>query len=84
MEEKYRKEENEKQVYSMEEVLQFTIDILNGIMIPAVLSESVGIPIKKAVGNLNAMIEATWNTKPENGKDYAKEEKKDGREADPE
>jgi len=80
----YRKEENEKQVYSMEEVLQFTLNILGGIQIPAALSEQVGIPIAKAIGNLNAMIEATRNTKPENGKDYAKEEKKDGRAADAE
>ena len=74
----YRKEENEKETYSVEQVIQFTMDILNGIMIPAGLSESVGIPISKAIGNLGVLMEAAKNMKP----NEEKEVKKDGREAD--
>ena len=62
--------------YSIGQVVQFTLNILNGISIPAVLAETVGVPIAKAIGNLNAIAEAI-RTQEEEGA-------KDGREADPE
>lgn len=45
----------EEKVYTKEEVVEFTINILSGISIPAALAESVGIPILRSIGNLTAL-----------------------------
>ena len=73
-----KKVEHEKESYSVEQVIEFTLNILNKIMIPASLSETVGVPIAQAIGNLNVVLQVVGNTKPET----QKEVEKDGREAD--
>ena len=75
----YKKPENEKQTYTAGEVVEFTINLLSGIMIPAGLAETVGVPIAKAIGNLEALkavLEAQQAPESE------KEVRKDEREAD--
>ena len=46
--------------YTKEQIIQFTIDNLSAINIPARLSEQIGVPIQKSIANLeivNAMFE---------------------------
>ena len=38
--------------YTKEQVIQFTINILEKISIPVLAVDSIGVPIKKALGNL--------------------------------
>lgn len=48
-------------VCTKEDVIQYTINILSGISIPAILTKSIGIPISNALDNLNVirqMLEA--------------------------
>lgn len=56
---------------SMKEVLESTLDQLSKIQIPAVLSESVGIPITHAIVNISACLEAMKEN--EEGKDNGSE-----------
>lgn len=64
-----------EQTYTMEEVLQFTINILSGIRVPGDQMKDIGVPIMNALDNLRAM-EAAMNA--------ARTEADNGREADPE
>lgn len=73
-----KKVEHEKESYSVEQVIEFTLNILNGIMVPAKMAETVGLPIAQAIGNLEAVKQVMANAKPER----QKEVEKDGREAD--
>ena len=46
--------------YTKEQIIQFTIDNLSAINIPARLAEQIGVPIQKAITNLeivSAMFE---------------------------
>ena len=45
----------EEKIYTHEEVLEFTINILSGISIPVQLSESIGVPIVRSINNLKAL-----------------------------
>lgn len=38
--------------YSAVQVIQFTINILNGIKVPAINAEDIGLPIYKSIVNL--------------------------------
>ena len=73
-----KKVEHEKESYSVEQVIEFTLNILNGIMVPAKMAETIGLPIAQAIGNLEAVKQVMENAKPEG----QKEVEKDGREAD--
>ena len=42
---------------TIDQVLEVTVEILNGIMIPVGLMEKVGVPISHAVGNLQLCVE---------------------------
>ena len=64
-----------EQSYTMEEVLQFTINILSGIRIHGDQMKDIGVPIMNALDNLKAMQAAM---------SAARTEADDGREADPE
>ena len=48
----------ESKKYTVEEVLQITIDILSRIMVPAVYAEQIGKPILLAIGNLKECAKA--------------------------
>lgn len=65
-----------EQHYTMEEVLQFTINILSNIRVPGAYMKDVGMPIMNALDNLMAMQTAMNAPK--------KTEENDEREADPE
>lgn len=43
---------------TIKEVLEITINNLNGISVPRWLNEQIGIPIDNAVGNLKLCLEA--------------------------
>lgn len=73
-----KKVEHEKESYSVEQVIEFTLNILNGIMVPPKMAETIGIPIAQAIGNLEAVKQVMANAKPEG----QKEVEKDGRETD--
>lgn len=60
---------------TVEEVLEITARQLGGIMIPAELADQIGIPIKRAMGNIQAVLQAIQRNK---------EEEKDGGKADTE
>lgn len=64
------------QHYTMEEVLQFTINILNNIRVPGAYVKDIGMPIMNALDNLMAMQSAINAPK--------KTEADDERKADPE
>lgn len=38
--------------YTKDEVIQFTINILSGINVPVLMIDEIGVPIKKALCNL--------------------------------
>lgn len=71
----------EKQ-YTFEEVVGFTLNILCGIMVPAELAESIGVPIAKAIGNLKVL--KNEYEKERVAKEIKKEGESDGRKADSE
>lgn len=48
----------EKSVYSEVEVLEGTIKILNEIWIPMEYIEKIGLPIKQAIHNMGAILDA--------------------------
>ena len=45
----------EKQTYTAEEVVDITINILSEISIPVQLSETVGLPVQRSIGNLKVL-----------------------------
>ena len=49
--------DNKKETYSTEEVVNFTLNILKGIVIPVEFSESIGIPVSRAIGNLKVLAQ---------------------------
>lgn len=38
--------------YTKDDIIQFTINILSGISVPVPQIDEIGVPIKKALGNL--------------------------------
>lgn len=70
----------EEKSYSKAEIVQFTLNILCGIMVPAELGESIGMPISKAIGNLKVLRRAL--ELEDTAREIAKEEPENGREAD--
>ena len=48
---------------TIEDVIGYTINILNGINVPVSLHEQIAGPIKTAVGNLNAILESIGQAK---------------------
>jgi hypothetical protein len=52
------------ETYTVNEVIQITIDLLNGISVPRKLNEQIGIPIDNAVNNLLVVLQAL-EQKPE-------------------
>lgn len=69
----------EKQTYTVEEVVDITIGILSGISIPVELSESVGVPVVRSIGNLKAL-----KRKFEQDREEMQEGEDDGRNVDAE
>ena len=73
----------EKESYSKSEIVQFTLNILRGInLIPVELSEAIGVPICKAIGNLEVLKKAL--EMEETAKEIAKEAPENGRNVDAE
>lgn len=68
--------------YTFEEVVGFTMNILCGIMVPAELAESIGLPIAKAIGNLKVL--KTELEKARVAKEITEEGESDGRNAEAE
>lgn len=60
-----------EQRYTMEEVLQYTIDILNRIQVPGACMKDIGVPIMNALDNLKAMQDAmnAARTEADNGRE---------------
>lgn len=52
-----------EQHYTMEDVLQFTVDILNQILVPGAYMKDIGMPIMNAVDNLKALQAAMSEAK---------------------
>lgn len=72
----------EKESYSKAEIVQFTLNILGGITIPVELSEVIGVPVCKAIGNLKVLEKAL--ELEETAKEIAKEAPENGRNIDAE
>ena len=72
----------EKESYSKAEIVKFTLNILGGITIPVELSEVVGVPVCKAIGNLK-VLEKMLELE-DTAKGIAKEEPENGRNAEAE
>lgn len=73
--------------YTAEEVIGFTLNILRGIMVPAEWAESIGVPIKQAIGNLMVLKDGCERDRAERAAAEAAKAAKeadDGREADAE
>lgn len=49
----------EKKTYSVEEVLEITINNLKGISVPVDYTETIAIPIRNCIGNLEICIQAS-------------------------
>lgn len=64
----------EEKKLTVEEVLEITARLIAEISVPVGLTEQIGVPLTKVIGNLNAVLEALRRGK----------EPEDGREADPE
>ena len=52
-----------EQHYTMEDVLQFTVDILNQILVPGAYMKDIGMPIMNAVDNLKTLQAAMSEAK---------------------
>ena len=59
---------------TVETVLDMTVRQMAEINVPAGLTEQIGVPLARAIGNLHAVLEALRKSK----------EAQDGRETDPE
>jgi len=72
-----------EQEYTPEQIIEFTINLLNGIKIPVMLlngdkipvmlSESVGTPVYQAIGNLNVLASIIRETREKIEKEQQKE-----------
>lgn len=49
---------NDEKLYSPEEIIDFTINILNGIDVPVALHDQIATPILQALSNLHAARES--------------------------
>lgn len=65
--------------YTKGEIIQFTINILSAIRVPALEAEEIGMPIEKAIKNLMVVQEMI-----ETEKNEPKAEEEENGEADPE
>lgn len=61
--------------YTKEDIVLFTINILNGINIPASMTEQIGIPLYRALTNLK-VLKQMMNKEEE--KEEEKDEQADG------
>ena len=67
-------------VYTKEQVIQFTINILSAIRVPAMEAEEIGTPILKAIKNLmvvQEMMEAEKNQQHAEKKETIEDESMD-------
>lgn len=64
----------EEKKLTVEEVLDMTVRQMSEISVPAGMIDQIGVPLARAIGNLNAVLEALRKSK----------EAQDGRETDPE
>jgi hypothetical protein len=67
-------------VYTKEQVIQFTINILSAIRVPAMEAEEIGTPILKAIKNLmvvQEMMEAEKNKQQAEKKETIEDESMD-------
>lgn len=75
--------------YTKEQIVDFTINILSGIEVPAVKASSIGVPIENAINNLHVvqqMIEMEENQRKAaqedacetDGIDFGKDVSEDG------
>ena len=65
----------EEKKLTVEEVLDMTVRQMEEISVPAGMIDQIGIPLARAIGNLNAVLEALRGNKEAEG---------DGRAADAE
>lgn len=72
--------------YTAEEIVQFTINILSGIKVPAAGMEEIGMPVFRSLQNLMVVKEMLEKERVarEVMNEPVEEEKEDGREADSE
>ena len=61
---------------TIENVLRATVKLLEGIKIPVSMSEEVGVPVLRSIGNLNACVSAIEKSREE-AQVKAEEEKKE-------
>ena len=59
--------EQDGKMYSPEEIIGFTINILNDIAVPIGLHEQIGIPILQALSNLHGALEGLRDREAEQG-----------------
>ena len=76
----------EEKTYTIDEVIALTINKLNAIRLPIALYDSVGLPIRQSIGNLEICLQMMKEPKnnAEQKEDPPTEVTDDGREADPE
>lgn len=78
----------EAKKYTAEEIVQITINNLSGILVPAGLTEQIGIPIAQCISNLNVlrqmMQEAPKGEEPDELKEIDFGGEEDAGNADPE
>ena len=61
-------------VLTLKQVLQETVQILNGISVPVGLTQQISVPIMAATGNLNECVNAIGEPAAENAQDAAEDE----------
>ncbi len=64
----------EEKVMTIEEVIRITAENLKHIQIPVELSESIGIPVLRSIGNLQMCLDAMAKQKKEEEHKEKKEE----------
>ena len=75
--------DNQRETYSTEEVVNFTLNILKGIVIPVEFSESIGIQVSRAIGNLKVLAQV-YEKERVAAESPAEGSEKDGRNAEAE
>lgn len=61
---------------TVDQVLEITMNMLKEIQIPASLVEQIGIPVCRAINNIQECLTAIHAPKPEPDEEEPKEEKK--------